>query len=243
MFAGQTNSGRFRNRLLALLTGVLALASPLFCQQDVVNRYNVFAGYTYLNSPHVGLVEHGFHLQAGFNPAYWLALGVDYSRATGDLTLTPDMLLTSLQQQLGGTIAGLIRAGTLPPNYVLAVPAHSVTQTFAAGPQLEYRHFKQFTLFLRPSVGAMRERATPHPADPIATMIVNQLAPEGSKLDWVKFAGFGGGVDLAPQKHVSLRIQFDFVRDHLFNDLLKDARNTVRVSIGPAFNFGKNIRE
>ncbi len=243
MFAGRTMPGPCLNRLLALLLGVLVLASPVFCQQDVVNRYNVFAGYTYLNSPHVGLAENGFHVQAGFNPWYWLAVGVDYSRATGDLTITPDMLLTSLQQQLGGTIAALIRAGQIPPNYVLAVPAHSVTQTFAAGPQLEYRHFKQFTLFVRPSVGAMRERATPHPGDPIATMIVNQLAPQGSKLDWVKFAGFGGGVDIAPQKHVSLRIQFDLVRDHLFNDLLKDSRNTVRLSIGPAFNFGKNIKE
>jgi hypothetical protein len=32
------------------------------------------------------------------------------------------------------------------------------------------------------------------------------------------------------------------VYDHLFNDVLKDGRWTVRFSIGPCFNFGRNIR-
>ena len=38
-----------------------------------------------------------------------------------------------------------------------------------------------------------------------------------------------------------VRVQADFVRDHLFDNLLKNPRNTVRFSIGPAFNFGPNI--
>jgi hypothetical protein len=31
-------------------------------------------------------------------------------------------------------------------------------------------------------------------------------------------------------------------RGHLFNDLLRNGRWTVRFSAGPAFNFGKNIK-
>jgi hypothetical protein len=42
-------------------------------------------------------------------------------------------------------------------------------------------------------------------------------------------------------KHVAWRVQADFVYDHLFDDLLRDGRMTTRFSIGPAFNFGKNV--
>jgi len=68
-----------------------------------------------------------------------------------------------------------------------------------------------------------------------------QLAPSGQKTDNTVFYGFGGGVDYNFSKHVAVRVQADFVRDHLFNDLLQNARNTVRFSIGPALNFGPNI--
>jgi len=37
-----------------------------------------------------------------------------------------------------------------------------------------------------------------------------------------------------------LVVQADFVHDNLFNNMLKD-RNTIRVSIGPGFQFGKNV--
>jgi len=53
--------------------------------------------------------------------------------------------------------------------------------------------------------------------------------------------GFGGGFDILASKHLAIRTQADLVYDHLFNDLLKDGRWTVRFSAGPAFNFGKNI--
>jgi hypothetical protein len=111
------------------------------------------------------------------------------------------------------------------------------------GPQLAYRHFKAVTLFVRPAFGAMRELATPHAQDPIATAIALQLAPTGKKLDWTPFYGFGGGTDLLFSKHVALRVQADLVYDHLFSDILRNGRRTVRLSIGPAFNFGRNIAE
>ena len=50
-------------------------------------------------------------------------------------------------------------------------------------------------------------------------------------------------MDLNFTRHVGLRLQADLVRDHLFNDLMRDSRGTVRFSIGPCFNFGRNIVE
>jgi len=231
-------------KLIILWTGVLLLAAlPVLGQQTYVTRYDVFTGYTFLNSPAISLFENGFHLQAGVRPTTWYSIGFDYSVANGDLTLTPNLLPTALQQQLGAQLAQLAAAGRLPAGYQLVVPASSNTQNFTLGPQLAYRHFKDFTLFIRPSIGAIREVSTPHPADPIAAGIAQELAPSGKKQDWTAFYGFGGGVDYLFSKHVALRVQADFVHDHLFNDILKDGRNTVRFSVGPCFNFGRNIAE
>src|SRR3954454_22679193 len=98
-------------------------------------------------------------------PTTWYSIGFDYTRATGDMTLTPDLLPTSLQQQLGGTLQKLAAAGMLPPGYQLLVPAASNTQAFSAGPQLAYRHWTHMTIFVRPDLGAIRESATPKPPD------------------------------------------------------------------------------
>ncbi|MHB1024045.1 MAG: hypothetical protein ACYC46_15910 [Acidobacteriaceae bacterium] len=214
-----------------------------YSQQTTVNRYDIFTGYTNLDSPHIGLNESGFHLQTGVNMRSWYALGFDYSVSSGDLTLTPNLLPTALQQQLGAELAQLVAAGIIPATYQVRVPTHSFTQTFAAGPQFNYRHFQAVTFFVRPSIGAIRERATPHPTDAVTSGIAQQLAPAGYKLDWTGFYGFGGGMDYNATRHVGLRIQADFVHDHLFNDLLKDGRNTVRVSIGPFFHFGRNVAQ
>jgi len=228
-----------RTRLLATLVMAVLLAavllfppSTVFGQQEYVSRYNVYAGYAFLDSSHVALFENGVHFQAGVNPKTWLALGFDYSISAGDLTLTPGLLTTALQEKL---------SQELPPGFSLSVGSHSRTQTFAAGPQFSYRHFSKVTLFVRPSFGAIYERATPHPSNPVALLVVEQLAPSGYKTDSTAFYGFGGGADLIFSKHVALRVQADLVHDHLFSDLLQNGRMTVRFSIGPCFNFGKNI--
>jgi len=227
---------------MALLPLVLTAASlPGFGQQTYVSRFDLFTGYTYLDSPAVSLGENGFHFQTGVRANTWLSLGFDYSISSGNLTLTPNLLLPSLQQELGAELAQLAAAGQIPAGYTLVVPAHSRTQTFAGGPQFSYRHFSKVTLFIRPSAGAIHEYATPQPGDPIAAGIAAQLAPSGHKSDTVVFYGFGGGADFNFSKHVGLRVQADFVHDHLFSDLLQNGRNTVRMSIGPCFNFGGNV--
>jgi hypothetical protein len=236
-----TSRGATALRVPAALFFAVAVSSPAFSQQTYVTQFNIFAGYTFLDSPHIGLFENGFHTQLGYQARPWLALGFDYSISTGDSTLVPSLLPLPLQQQIAAQIAALQAAGQLPPGYSLMVPATSVTQTFALGPQYTNRHFKRLTLFARPSLGAVREVSTPHPRDPFAAAVAMQLAPSGKKLDWTGFYGFGGGVEIILSRHLSWRTQADLVWDHLFSDVLRDGRWTVRFSVGPAFNFGRNI--
>jgi hypothetical protein len=229
---------------LTLGVALAALAAPLaFSQQTYVTRYDFYAGYAFLNSPAIGLFENGVQMQIGIRPRTWYSLGFDYSYTRGDLTVTPDLLPDALRQGLQTQLGALAAAGRLPAGYTLVVPASSVTHSFAVGPQLAYRHFRHVTLFLRPSFGAIREVATPKPKDPIATAIVAQLAPKGKKTDWQGFYGFGYGFDILLSKHFAIRTQGDLVWDHLFNDLLKNGRWTTRFSVGPCFNFGRNIAE
>jgi hypothetical protein len=227
----------------AVLLLELLLAAAAFGQQTYVTRFDQFDGYTYLNSPLVSLSESGFHTQLGVRVVPWLSLGFDYSVSKGTLSLTSNLVTPALQQSLGAELLQLVEAGVIPPTYKLIVPADSVTQTFAAGPQVAFRHWKAVTIFVRPSCGLIHEKATPTLTDPIETMVVQQLAPGGNKIDTTPFYGVGGGVDLNFSRHVGLRIQADFVRDHLFSDLIQNSRNTVRVSIGPCFNFGHNIKK
>jgi hypothetical protein len=95
------------------------------------------------------------------------------------------------------------------------------------------------TLFVRPSMGAIHEKAIPKPKDPIAAAIVAQLAPAGKKRDWQGFYGIGYGFDINLTNHFGIRTQGDLVWDHLFNDLLAQGRWTTRFSVGPCFNFGR----
>jgi hypothetical protein len=231
--------------LALLLLAVLFVATPALGEQNDVSRFDLFTGYTFLDSPHVGLFANGFHFQFGVRPKTWYSLGFDYSISSGNLTLNQGLLVPSLQQQLSMEIAGLEALGVLPAGYTLSVPSGALTQTITGGPQLAYRHFSKITLFIRPSIGAIHEVATPHPSssDPFAQAVVAMLTTNGKKTDWTTFEGFGGGVDFLFSKHVALRVQADLVYAHLFSDDLKDGMFITRFSVGPCFNFGSNIRK
>ena len=210
-------------------------------QQAYVGRYNVYAGFADIDSPMLGLNEQGFHAQAGINPRLWLSFGADYSEGTGSQILTTNLLPAALQATVNGAQAQYIALHLLPANYFLAVPTDAATQTFAFGPQFSDRHYAKFTLFIRPSLGALRERAVPHAQDAFQTVIVGQLAPAGFKRDWTGFYGVGGGAEVAVSKHLSIRGQMDVVYNHPFNDILADGRWTYRYSVGPSFQFGRNV--
>lgn len=224
-----------------VLVLLFLLVTTGYAQQTNVTRFDAFTGYAFLDSPHVSLFQNGAQFQLGYRPRTWVSLGFDYSATRGTLTLSPTLLTTQLQQQLGAQLAGLAALGQIPAGYNLVVPATSFTQTFAAGPQFAYRHFSKITFFVRPSIGAIREAASPHPRDPVATGVAMQLAPSGKKVDWTRFYGFGYGFDILFTPHFAWRTQGDLVWDHLFNDTLRDGRWTTRFSVGPCFNFGRNI--
>ncbi|WP_158747963.1 hypothetical protein [Acidobacterium sp. S8] len=224
-----------------LLIVFFAAFTPAHAQQTDIKRYEIYSGFTYFETPTFNLAERGYHLQAGYNARRWMGIGFDYSIVTGHNSLTPNLLTTPLQTQIDGLLALLKAEGVIPPSYQLAVPTDNTTETYAAGPQLVIRHYIPVTIFVRPSIGAIHETATPRPTDPVATAIVAELAPSGKKTDWTGFYGFGGGFDWNVTPHFGLRAQADFVHNHLFDDLLKDGRWTTRASIGPVFHFGKNI--
>ena len=223
--------------IFAILT-LPSVSAP--AQQNYIGRYDVYAGFVDIDSPKLGLNEKGFHAQAGINPRRWLSFGGDYSVASGSELLTTDLLPAALQAQINAAQAGYIALGLLPANYDLAVPTDASTQTFAAGPQLAYRRYARLTLFLRPSLGALREHAIPHAADAFQKVIVAELAPVGSKTDWTGFYGVGGGGDYTISPHFGIRAQMDFVYNHPFNDILATGRWTFRYSVGPSFHFGRN---
>jgi hypothetical protein len=228
---------------------LLLFVVPLRGQQSDVARFDVFGGYTFLDSPKVNLFENGAGGQFGVRPKTWLTLGVDYTFTRGNLSLTPNLLVPSLQTQLTGLLQQLGAAGVPIPASIV-IPAHSVTQTIAVGPELVYRHMKHVTIFFRPVfLGMIHESATPKPDPnvPVDAYIVGAfqtlgLVPaSGGKTDNVVFYGFGGGFDILFSRSFGWRTQADMVYDHLFSDLLQNGRLTARFSVGPCFNFGKNI--
>ena len=170
-------------RNLILISSLLIGTSLACAQSGYVGRFDIYEGFAFLDSPDIHLSERGFQLQAGMRPRRWLSLGFDYSVTDGNTTIVPSYLTTALQQQLAAELAPLAQAGVIPPGFTPSIPIHSTTQTFAAGPQLDWHRFKFVTLFIRPSIGAIRETATVNPGDPISNMIAAQLAPSGHKLD------------------------------------------------------------
>ncbi len=221
---------------------VIGPVTTLHAQQRVIDRYDLYSGFTAFSTPHLNLTERGYNFQAGVNLRSWLATGFDFAYVTGHSSLTPSMLKPALAAQINQEIAALEAAQKLPPGYKLFVPTDSSTQTFAAGPQFSYRRWNYLTLFARPALGAVHQTATPHPnpADPFALAVTQLLAPSGKKSDWQGFYGFGGGLDWNLTEHIALRTQMDLVYWTLFNDLL-NGNWTVRYSVGPTIRFGGNI--
>lgn len=223
-------------RSLPMVALLLFLASAIcHAQTEYVGRYDFFAGFSNVNAPFVNSLEQpGFGTQFGVLNKKWLASGLDYSIQKGSTNLTANLLPKTLQLELG---AGL------PPGYKLSVPTDLTIQTFTAGSQVVYRHFRSETLFVHPVLSAFRVMATPHPGDPIAAAVTEVLVPKGTKLDWVGAYGVGGGTDLHLSRHLSARVQLDAAWCHPMNDILANGGWIYRFSIGPAFHFGRNVAE
>jgi len=217
-----------------ILFALSVLSSSAFAQQEYVSRYDAFTGFSYLNSPTLNLAERGFNAEFGVNVRRWVALGADYSIFTGHSAIRPQDLTTALQAQLAPVLP------LLGPNPQL--PFDSTTYTFTAGPQFNFRHFRQVTFFVRPAIGGLHETATLKPNTPALAAVSQQLAPSGNRSDLEPFFGAGGGFDLNASKHVGVRVGFDYVHVKLFDGLLKEGRNSLRISVGPTFRFGSNVK-
>ena len=239
-------------RLIQFAASLLLMAPSLFAQQPppagqsadqpYVGRFLIYTGFMFLDSPKISLFEPGIHIQAGMRWSRHISLGFDYSRGTGPTTVGLNQATPTIQNEFGPLLQQLIAAGALPSNYAAALPFSSITQTFTAGPEFPYRRFKRFTPYIRPSCGIINEVATAHPVDHLTKLVVATIAPSGKEEEWTAFYGFGGGVAFNVTKHLGLVVQADLVHDHLFPDLLKDGRNTVRFSIGPGVQFGSDVK-
>ena len=216
-----------------MIVALFLFSSAAFAQQEYVPRYVGFTAYSYLNSPKLNLAERGFNAEGGVNATRWLAIGADYSIFNGHSSLGPQDLTPALQMQL---------AGVIPPGVFISLPFTSTTYTFTAGPQFNYRHFKWVTLFARPAIGGMHETARLRPNTPLTAALVAQLVPSGKKTDVEPYYGAGGGFELNASNHWGVRVTFDFVHVNLFSGFLNEGRNSLRISVGPWFGLGPNVK-
>jgi hypothetical protein len=224
-------------RVLVTCAAVLLLSLSAFGQQPYVSRYDLFAGLANLTAPKVNLYERGVNSEFGVNVRRWLALGADFSYLEGHSSLLPSQLSTTQQAMLAPFLP------LLPPGASISVPYDAQTYTFAAGPQFSLRKLRWVTLFARPALGALHEKVTAKPDNPIGTAVVAALVPTGQKSDTVVFYGFGGGIDFNLSKHVALRAHADFIHVNLFAGFLNGSRNSGRFAVGPAFRWGSNVSE
>jgi opacity protein-like surface antigen len=216
--------------VLAML--LLAFSTCAFAQQDYVGRFDSSAGFTYLDTPKMNLMERGFITQEGVNINRWLAFGFDFSVMNGHSDLTVGDLVPV--DRAAGNAYGF------PNSY--GIPYNSVTSTYTVGPQINIRKLKKVTIFVHPDIGAIHEKVTAAPVNASQVALVAALVPGGSRSDTTYFYGVGGGVQYAVTKHFGVRVTTDFVHLHLFSNLLADSRNSLRIGIGPTFNFGKNVK-
>lgn len=221
-----------------LLVLFLAASACAFAQQDYVGRYDSFVGFTYLDTPMMNLTERGFITQEGVNITRWLAFGADFSALTGHSRLTVGSLVPA------DRAAALAYFGPYGVTDSYGVPYNSTTYTYTFGPQINIRKvpkLKKVTLFIHPDIGAIHQIVTADPKTALDKMITNAVVPGGKRPDTTYFYGIGGGAQYSISKHIGLRFTADFVHLHLFSDLLADSRNSLRLGIGPSFNFGKNV--
>jgi len=224
-----------------LLFYVLALfmvttAVPSFSQQTDIRQFTVFGAYTYLATRSLNLTQRGFDGDLGYNYRPWLSFGFDFGYYNGHSTLFPNELSPIALETVG-------KLGELPAGF--GVPYNISTFTYEAGPQLNYRKLKKVTFFVRPALGAL------HANVKVSQQFLAETGDLGvalctvlngcSKNDTVPFYGFGGGISWEINPHFGLRVTGDFAHYDFFSNLLNGGRNSVRLSIGPKFSFGKNI--
>jgi hypothetical protein len=216
-------------RSLGTGTDLLVARAP----RNYVSRYDVFVAPSCLGTAELKMVQSGFDAYFGINVKRWVTLGTDYSIFQGHSDLLPQLLTPPLQRALASAIL---------PGTHLFLPFDSNAFTFAAGPQFNIRRLRRVTFLIRPAGGAVHETIVLKPKDPISTALIGQLIPTHKKSDLTIFYGIGGGLELNLSRHTAIRLTADFVHMDLYSDVLAKGENSVRISIGPVFHFGKNVQ-
>lgn len=239
-------------RRILLCTVVLLCSLAAVAQQDYVGRFDLYGGWAYLNSTNENLIQRGFHTQDGINVNKWLSFGVDFSTFQGSTALQGNQLSTKYQTQLSQLLTAVITQNPSLAPYAssLKVPYNAETYTLTGGPQLSYRGLKWVTIFVHPSVGAYHEKVTARPgksANPLVPIVTQAFKTAGvldsnsAKSDTTYFYGIGGGVELNVTKHMHIRLTSDYVKTPLFDGFLREKVTNVRFSVGPTWNFGRNV--
>ncbi len=225
---------------------VLFLSLSAVAQQQYVNRVGIFTGYSYLNTPSIGLGQNGFNTSAGINLTRWIEFGGDFSVLKGNTGLT----LT--QTKLGPSLSSSLISKGVPSSVVAALagtalPIDATTYTYQIGTQFNIRKWERFTPFVRPVLGVMHEDVNVN-VNNLMAAIPPQLLPilgpalsatlKSKIADTVPMYGVGGGIDINATRHFGLRFSVDYAHTAMFDNMLT-SQNNVRFSVGPTFKFGE----
>ncbi len=227
-------------KFLALLGLALFLCVPAFAQQESsINRYTVYTGFDYFNSPGLSLSQRGFDVDFGVTLKPWIALGTDFS-ASGNSIITGNGTINGSSTIYAPILIAAAPLGAPPPGSI-NVPFNSTSYTFAVGPQFYWRKWQRVTFLGRPGLGGIHAAA--HVAlPPQLAGLLGELgvsAPSAHQTDTTLFVGLGGGVDFNVSRRVALRFTTDWINTHLFSNLLTNRQNFVRITVGPTFRWGR----
>ncbi|MGZ4823474.1 MAG: hypothetical protein ACXVZT_02580 [Terriglobales bacterium] len=228
-----------RHRFFCVLAVLVLTTLTCFSQQREITQFSLIAGPSYLATPSLNLAQRGFNLDFATNYRPWVSMGFDFSAFTGGTTLMPKYLNAATQAKLGALPKPLFMS------VAGGVPFTTSTYTYQMGPQLNYRHFRKVTLFVRPALGLLHAKFQTHPeklSSPYATpVIMGLLNGKLSSADTSVFYGFGGGATWEIHPNFGLRATMDLARYNFFAQTLNGARNSVRFSVTTKFGFGRNI--
>jgi opacity protein-like surface antigen len=242
--------------LVALAILVLFVSAAVAQQTPSFQKWDMYAGYSYLNTPTNSMSQHGFNLSFGRNVNRWVALGMDFSKhngsgpqfATGSelATRLPASVLTAL----GPGVAQVL------PGVRVKLPVDASSATFAAGTQFQVRYNKWFTPFFRPFLGAFHGTANGDPKQIVPVKLptgvtaqqfagimsipaVQSALPNAVRQsDTCLGYGFGAGVDFNITKPIGIRWASDYIRTSLFD---KD-QNNFRMAFGLIYRFGGEVQ-
>ena len=227
-------------KMLAFFVLTLFLCVPAFAQQDInINRYTLYVGFDYFNSPGLSLSQRGFDTDFGVTVKPWLGLGADFS-AAGNSIISGGGTINGSSTIYAPLLKAAAPLGAPPPSSV-NVGFKSTSYTFAVGGQFYWRKWRKVTFLGRPGLGGIHANADVNLPPQLAGLLGHLRAPVPNphQVDTQFFFGLGGGFDINVSKRVAFRVTADWINTHLYSNILVNRQNFVRLTIGPTFRWGR----